>query len=185
MMRRFLPLVMLFSSLAALAAGQDRELGELLCGNKIMIFHYRKTSPGTKPADFKVTVQRRDDGVDLVRSDSDEPDGYQVNADKVVEERSWFTLLWKGMVVGEQRISNKEPKGRNIVVEVLGINENRKVLRRSYRDCVTLVVRIPGLQVEKRTYCWGVGLIRSEVYRSDEDYKAGKRSQVEELVNFK
>ncbi len=185
MMRSLLSLVMVFSSLSAFAVGQERELGELLCGNKIEIFHYRKTAPGTKPGDFKVAVQRLDDGVDLVRSDSDEPDGYQVNADKVVEERNWFTLLWKDMVVGEQRTSNKEPKGRNIAVKVRGVNENRKVLRRSYRNCVTLLVRIPGLQVEKRTYCWGVGLIRCEVYRSDEDYKAGKPSQVEELTDFK
>lgn len=185
MVKRLLSLIMILSSFSSFGRAVEREPADLLCGNKIKLFHYRKTALGTKRGEFKVDVQRREDGVDLVRSDSDEPDGYQVTPDKVVEERNWFTLLWKNMVVGERRISSKEPKGRNIVVEVLSVNEKWKLPRRSYKDCVVLLVQIPGFQVEKRVYCWGIGLVRCEVYMSIEDYKANKPSQVEELIGFK
>lgn len=185
MVKSFLSLILILSSFSSFGRAVEREPADLLCGNKIKLFHYRKSAPGARREEFKVDVQRREDGVDLVRSDSDEPDGYQVTPDMVVEERNWFTLLWKNMVMGERKVSNKEPKGRNIVVEVLSVNEKWKGFRRNYKDCVTLLVQIPGLQVEKRVYCWGIGLVRCDVYRSDEDYKSNKPSQVEELIDFK
>ena len=185
MVKMFLSLITAFSLVSCLDAGEPRVLGEWLCGSKVKTFQYRKVSPGMKAERFKVAVQRRNDGVDLVRSDSDEPDGYQTLPGKIIEERSWFTLLWTNMAVGEKQITPKAPKGRDIVVEVLSVDKKLMLMGKGYMDCVTLLVQVPGVQLEKRIYSWGVGLVRSESYMTMEDLRDHKPSQIEELIAFR